>query len=525
MFESAGSDLIARTLARNRLGVPAVVFFVLSAAAPLTITAGVVTTGFAVTGVVALPVAFAAVGVVLALFSVGYVGMSRHVANAGAFYAYVARGLGRPAGVGAAWVALLAYNGLQVGLYGAIGAATDPLLRSWFGVAVPWWLVAFACALLVGGLGLLRVDVNGTVLAVLLLAEIAVIVAYSAANLAHPAGPVSFDGLNPAALATPGVGAILALAVLGFVGFESSVVFAEETRDPRRTVRAATYVSVALIGVLYTVAAWSMTVTVGPDRVVAAAREQGPELLFSLASVHLGTAAADAGHALFATSLFAAMIAFHNTVARYAFSLGRERVLPAWLGTTSRTGAPKAGSLVQTAVGVCVIGVYAAAGWDPLVRLFFWLGTSGAIGILLLLATTALAVVVFVIRTRTSAEASPDVARHGTGSGLARRLAAPVVSLAALVVIAYLAVDNIALLLGVGPDSPLPQIVPTLYVAAGAAGTGWGLYLKRRRPGIYRGLGMGAKAATSTLNPTPPPLPTPRHPNMPDLFTPTDRGR
>ena len=120
-FGSIGrSDVVARTLARNRLGVPSVVFFVMSAAAPLTVAAGLVTTGYAVTGVQGIPLAFVVVGAVLAVFAVGYVAMARYVANAGAFYAYVAQGLGRPLGVGAAWVALVAYNALQVGLYGAL---------------------------------------------------------------------------------------------------------------------------------------------------------------------------------------------------------------------------------------------------------------------------------------------------------------------------------------------------------------------------------------------------------------------
>src|SRR5699024_12427131 len=95
--------------------------------------AGVVTTGFSMTGVLGIPVACLAVGAVLLLFSVGYVTMSRHVTNAGAFYAYIARGIGRPAGVGGAWIALLAYNALQVGLYGLLGASAAPLLEQWTG--------------------------------------------------------------------------------------------------------------------------------------------------------------------------------------------------------------------------------------------------------------------------------------------------------------------------------------------------------------------------------------------------------
>src|SRR5215470_12027228 len=102
-------------LARDRLGVPQVLYFALSGVAPLTVVAGVVTTAYAVTGLTSVPAAFYLVAVVLAVFSVGFVAMSRHIRNAGAFYAYIARGLGRPAGLGAAGIALVAYNLLQVG--------------------------------------------------------------------------------------------------------------------------------------------------------------------------------------------------------------------------------------------------------------------------------------------------------------------------------------------------------------------------------------------------------------------------
>ena len=333
----ARPDVVARTLARNRLGVPAVVYFALSAAAPLMVTAGVVTTGYAVTGMTGIPLAFVVIGVVLVVFSVGYVAMARYVANAGAFYAYITHGLGRPLGVGSAWVALLAYCALQVGLYGVIGAATVPLLGQWFGVEPAWWVIALCCWLLVAVLGVLRVDVNGTVLAVLLLAEIAVILLLDVADLTHPAGgAISFDALAPANLTQPGAGAILALAMLGFVGFESAVVFSEESKDPRRTIRVATYASVAIMAGLYCLSAWAMTVAVGPDQIVDRSREQGPEVMFTLAAEHLGATVADIAHTLLATSILAGMISFHNTTARYAFALAFGRRVKSVRSTSTR---------------------------------------------------------------------------------------------------------------------------------------------------------------------------------------------
>ena len=469
-------------LASGQLGVPTVMFFVLSAATPLTVVAGVVTNGWAVTGLAGIPIAFLAVGAVLMIFSIGYVAMARQVANAGAFYAYVARGLGRPAGVGASWVALAAYNSLQVGLYGAIGAAAVPVLR-WVEIDLPWWTVALVACAVVGVLGQLHVDVNGKVLAVLLALEVAVILVYSVGSLTHPAGDVvTVETLDPASLFAPGVGALLSIAVLGFVGFEATVVFSEETRDPHRTVRIATYLSVALLGGVYALASWAMSVATGPDHIVDQSRALSTELIFRLAGSHLGMTIVHIGQALFLTSVIAAMIAFHNTSARYAYALGRERVLPAFLGRTSaRTSAPKYGSLVQTVVGFLVIITFAVAGWDPLVHLFYWGGALGALGVLALIATTSVAIVVF-------------FASNPRDEPVWRRVVAPTLAVLATGTVFGLALGNFDILLGVDPDSPWRWGLPAALGGLAIAGIAWGFVLRRIRPKVYATIGFGARS-------------------------------
>ncbi|MGH3924035.1 MAG: APC family permease, partial [Pseudonocardiaceae bacterium] len=410
-----GTDSVSRTLAHNRLGVPSVVFFVLSAATPLTVVAGVVTTGYAVTGIIGLPVAFVAVALLLALFSVGYVAMSRHVTNAGAFYTYVTHGLGRPAGVGAAYMALLAYNLLQVGLYGIVGVAAAPLIERWFDVTVSWWVIALVAWAIVGLLGVLRIDINGKVLGVLLLTEMAIILIYSFASLGNPAdGEVTFDTLAIGNLFESGVGAILILAVLGFVGFEASVVYSEESRNARRTIQLATYLSILIIGFVYVLSSWAMSVATGPDEIVAFTQENGPGTIFVLADMFLGGTWVTIGETLFVTSVLAAMISFHNTCARYGFALGRERVLVGALGQTSpRSGAPVVASVIQSIVGLAVILIYAVFDLDPLVQLFFYAGTTGGFGVLVLIAITAFAVISF-------------FAREPSGENAWRRIIAPV---------------------------------------------------------------------------------------------------
>ncbi|SEF18424.1 Amino acid transporter [Jiangella alba] len=480
-----GADRVSRTLASNRLGVPAVVFFVLSAATPLTVVAGVVTTGFAVTGIIGLPIAFVAIALLLALFSVGYVAMSRHITNAGAFYTYVTHGLGRPAGVAAAYMALLAYNLLQVGLYGIIGIAAGPKLDEWFGITVDWWVIALVAWAIVGILGVLRIDVNGTILAVLLLAEMAIILIYALASLGNPAGDdVSFEALQVGNLFESGVGAILVLAVLGFVGFEASVVYSEESRNPKRTIALATYISIAVVAGVYVLASWAMTVAAGPDNIVGMAQELQNGVIFVQADEFLGGTWVDIGEILFVTSVFAAMISFHNTVARYVFALGRERVLPSALGRTSpSSGAPVAASIVQSVIALVVILIYAFFDLDPLVQLFFNLGTTGGFGVLALVTLTSVAVIVF-------------FARHPSGENVWRRAIGPVLAMILLVIVVILAISNYDILIGVASDAPERWILPGLFVIAALAGLLWAQFLKSARPDVYEAIGQGANAAT-----------------------------
>jgi amino acid transporter len=473
---------LSTALARDRLGVAAVVFFVMSAAAPLTVVAGVVPTGLAVTGLTGISIAFVAVAVVLAVFAVGYVTMARHIANAGAFYAYIAQGLGRPIGVGASWVALVAYNMFQIAAYGGFGAIASPLFADWFGIDLPWWILALVVWALTAVLGVLDVSVNGKVLGTLLVAEIVLVAVFSFADLGSPSFAPSAAPLDPGSLVGAGSGALLVMAVTGFVGFEQSVVFSEESRDPRRTVARATYIAIALIAVLYGFAAWAMISAAGGD-VLGRAAAEGPELFFNVAADRLGSTALHLGHALFLTSLFAAMISFHNIIARYTFSLGREGVLPRAFGrTVPGTGAPKNGSLLQSALGLIVIVVYAVAGWDPLVQLFFWGGTGGGIGVLLLITLTSIAVLGY-------------FAKHPEGEDAWHRIGAPVLGTVLLLAMSYLAISNIATLFGVEPGSRPTWMVPLAFAVVTVAGVLWALVLRSSRPQVYAGIGLGARSS------------------------------
>ncbi|WP_199038197.1 APC family permease [Glycomyces salinus] len=478
---TAQTSMVRSALARDKLGTMSLLHFSLTAATPLTVIAGGVVVMFAIAGQIGIPIGYVLIAACLWLFSVGYTTMARHITNAGAMYAFVARGLGRVTGVAAAWVAATSYCALQISLYGLLGLTAQGVIAR-MGLDVPWWVAALAAWLLIGLLGTRAVDINAKVLAVLLSVEIAVILLFSVSNFMHADDGLSFAALSPSALGGEAAGAVLALAVVGFIGFESPTVYGEEARDRRRTVARATVATIGILALIYITASWSIITAVGDDNVVEAASADPSGLMFALAGEQIGSAWITIGEVLLLTSITAAALSFHNTTARYLFALGREQVITAKLGRTSvKACAPVAASLTQTAVGGVVILLWAALGLDPLTHLFYYVGTASGIGLIALFTACAVAVVVYFWRDRRD-------------EPLWHTRIAPILSFLALAGVLYLAVIHFHTLLGVEKGSLIPQLVPIVFGALALLGAAWGAYLKRAEPEVYAGIGHGAKA-------------------------------
>ena len=112
-------------------------------------------------------------------------------------------------------------------------------------------------------------------------------------------------------------------------------------------------------------------------------------------------------------------------------------------------------------------------------QLFFWLGTTGGFGILVLLAVTALAVIVF-------------FARDPRGENTWRRLIAPALAAAALGRPRRPRRDALRHSARRPAGSAAAWALPASYAAVAITGLAWGLMLKMRRPRVYAAIGLGA---------------------------------
>jgi Amino acid transporters len=480
-------------LARKSIGTGSLLFFCVGASAPMTVIAGSVVQTYAITGVLGVPLSFLVLAAALALFTVGYAAMTRYVPHAATFYALLARGLGRIWGMAGGTVALVTYNSIQICLYGLLGF----MVSTQFGY--PWWVWALLAWIVVGLLGVLHININARVLTILLICEIGVILLFDFASFTHPAHGMTVRPLAPTSLFGSEVGGVFALSIAAFVGYESGPFYGEEARGPHVVARAS-FGALAFIGVLYAVSSWAMAVAVGVDpvatdagqvpEVVAATRNPDSGIPFSIIDMHYGGLVAGLASILLITSILAAMISFHNSVARYVFGMARERVLPARLGSIrpgSRGGAPIGGSILQSAVAFIVVLPFVLADANPLLTLFTWLSIIAALGVMLLMFGSSLAVVGFFRRV------------GGSGETPWQRIWAPFLGAGALAVIFMVTFLNLGSLLGPDAGPVLTWSIPGVVLLALVVGLVWGRVLQTTRPETYRNIGVGEQEPLAVL--------------------------
>jgi len=442
-------------LAKDALGLPSVLFCIVTGAAPLTamlfnVPVAVQGGGFAA------PAAFLLATVALTVFSVGYIAMSRRVTSAGGFYTFVTRGLGRIAGVGSGVLIALCYIVFAAAVIGVMGYFAATSVESWTGVSLPAWLYMVAGLAIMTLLAWFHIELTSKVLGVLLVSEVLALLVLGIGVLVH-GGAHGFSAapFNPAEVfgnadavrvfGTAASGVALFAAFWSWVGFEMAPNYAEESRDPHRIARLATYASVIGLGVFYMFVSYMFVSGWGVSESVQAVKDQFEGVFASafypLSDRYVGSPLTTVMQVLAVTSSFACAMAFYNTGSRYLFSLGREGVLPRRLARVSKRHSPVVASMSVTVL-VALFGL-AFVVYDPstegaLLKLGTWAPLLGVLGILGVQALASFAIIRYFLTT----------ARDGFR--VWSTFLAPLLGGAAMIGACYLLVANRSALSGAG---------------------------------------------------------------------------
>ena len=404
------------SLRKGTLGLWGIVFFVVAAAAPLAGMTGAFPVAIGIGDGAGAAGMYLAVGIVLLLFSVGYATMSQYVTNTGAFFAYVGRGLGMVPGVGSAFASIVAYLTVQWAIIGFIAGQMKFQFEAKFGISLEWWIYAIVIVVLIWALSVASVDIGAKVLGVLLTVEVLALLIVGIASIADggPEGVNVAASFSPAAIMegglTGGAGIAFAFALASFIGFEATAIYGEESKDPKRTVPRATYISVIAITALFAIVGFGLVTYLGAtdiqNKVFEITAIDGVPLsdpsavLFGAATDLVGVWLADVFSWVVITSLFAGGLAMQNSAARYFFAMGRSGVLPKALDRTNKFQAPHVSTSLVTVFALLLIIVGIIFAWDPILNIFYWFGGVAVIAIVLTEILVSISVIVYFQRTK-----------------------------------------------------------------------------------------------------------------------------
>jgi amino acid transporter len=251
--------------------------------------------------------------------------MCRRVTSAGGFYTFVTRGLGRVLGLGSGLLIALCYMVFTAAVTGTMGYFASTTVASLTGLDLPAWVYMIIGLALMTAFALFHIELTAKVLGVALVAEVLVLTVLAVGVFASggaegfslaPLNPLAiFD--NPAAVQVFGAGAsgiALFAAFWSWVGFEMAPNYAEETRDPHRIARTATYGSVIGLGVLYVIISYVYVTGWGLTGAAEAVRAQYAgeiaSAFYPLTDRYVGAWATVLMEILIVTGSFACAMAF-----------------------------------------------------------------------------------------------------------------------------------------------------------------------------------------------------------------------
>ncbi|GAA5065781.1 amino acid transporter [Thermocatellispora tengchongensis] len=493
-------------LKSGAIGLFAVLFMAVANAAPITAMTGNVPIVVGYGNGTGVPAAYLFATIVLSIFAVGYTAMARHITATGAFYGFISHGLGQLWGLVSGLLATVAYIVFEASLIGIFASFAKTTVETFGGPELSWIVYALIGIAAIALLGYFDIEISGRVLAVFLITEIVILGLLSLSVLIRGGGP---DGLmaqvlNPAnaftAVADDPAAAITGSAAIGlffafwsWVGFETTAVYGEESKDPKKIIPRATMMAVIGLGVFYTIVSWLAIAGNGAEQSVAISRGStgNPfDLFFGITDSYVGGWALVIYKVLTVLGSFACALAFHNAASRYIYAIGREGLTPGLrrtLGATHGTHkSPHIASITQSVICLLITLAFFALQEPtesaPDVAYFYLYGLMAILGtaMILIVQTVCSIAVIFYFHVKGN---HPET-RHWW-----RTLVAPAIGAVGMGYVVYLLVDNLEFAAGAAADSPVFHAIPYIIGGVVLFGIVIGLILRSKDQERYQRIG------------------------------------
>ncbi|MGH7610551.1 MAG: APC family permease [Candidatus Dormibacteria bacterium] len=299
------------------------------------------TSGSAAFSGTSTPLAFLIGGVGCLALAFVVIGFTRRMASAGYAYTYSSRTLGKRTGFLTGWMYFFGFFCFVPMTMSGVGGFTATLIQTelWHGMPSWFWFIIFlvgmAALVAFAYLGIklstkVLLWIGVTTVAVILILDI--ILTAKGGKFGQSLQPFTFGHTLQGGFS--GIFYGLIFGVTSFIGFETAAVLGEETHNPRRAIPISVLVAVCFAIIFYVWTTYNISIGVGVNAAGSKAWATNPSILATLAQSYVGTPMMILVDIAAIGSAFIVCLACATAAARTLFAMGREGVLPSWLGRT-----------------------------------------------------------------------------------------------------------------------------------------------------------------------------------------------
>ncbi|RUS16597.1 amino acid/polyamine transporter I [Endogone sp. FLAS-F59071] len=296
-----------------------------------------------VVGAAAMAIAFMgpAAMIVALLIASAIAEFARKIPTAGFAYSFNMAGFGKVGGFLSGWILMFSYFMIGPMLLSAIGALVSQFFLITWNITLPWWMWTIIFSVICWLINLWGVSQSAIVALIFLVWEVSIMLALSLTILAKGgAEGINGQAFNPqySNNGVSGLGIGLLWCIQFFIGFESAGTLGEETRNPRRNIPIALFFSVTVIGIFYVLGGWAAITGYGINNMNTLLSDPSPWITLGQTFWRPGI-----GWLISLTvlnSIFANLLSGVNAAVRVIYAMGREGLLPSFLGRTNSRRVP-----------------------------------------------------------------------------------------------------------------------------------------------------------------------------------------
>ena len=509
-----GDHRVNTGLKAGAIGLVSVLFMAVANAAPITAMSFNVPIAIGYGNGLGAPAGFLFATIVLTFFTIGFVSMAKHITTTGAFYGFISHGLGQVTGMASGLLATVAYVIFEGSLIGGFAYFAHDAVKTSFDVNIHWMVFALGGAVLIGVLTYFSVTLTAAVLGVTLVSEVVLLAALGISVLLKggpdgylfsetvPIGP-AFGDLDASAFGTAAAAGTAAIGIFfafwSWVGYETTAVYGEESKDPAHIVPRATLIAVVGLGLFYTFMSWMVIVGQGRTKAVEYSISAAPvDLWLTLVKDNLGGVALALYKILLVVGSFACAMAFHNAASRYIYAIGREAP---WAGVRNTIGStneahqsPAVASWIQMGITIVLTVLFFLftavsvpdANGGPAVDTPELVPYVNLYGILALIGTA----MILIVQTICSAAViSYFFVKKVHPGNVLWSLVCPLIGGAGMIYALSLLWQNREFAAGLGAGSKVFTFMPAYIVLTLVVGVGYALWLRAAHPDTYSEIG------------------------------------